>query len=116
MSTLLAAALDYAARGLAVFPCVPGAKEPACRSGFYAATLNPATIRRWWLARRDYNIAIEPGSLPVCGSSTSTVHAGATTAGRAGSRAWPIAVDADLGHEQRLSSVVLLHQPDSVQC
>ena len=61
MSTLLQAALDYAARGLAVFPCVPGAKEPACRSGFYAAALNPATIRRWWLARHDYNIAVRTG-------------------------------------------------------
>jgi hypothetical protein len=61
VSTLLQAALDYAARGLAVFPCVPGAKEPACQRGFYAASLNPATIKRWWLARHDYNIAVRTG-------------------------------------------------------
>src|SRR5262245_32772533 len=57
----LEAALDYAARGLAVFPCAPRAKHPVFPGGFKGATSNPATIRRWWLARRDYNIGIATG-------------------------------------------------------
>ena len=58
---LLAAALDYAAQGVSVFPLWPASKEPACRRGFKDATTNPATIRRWWLARADYNIGIATG-------------------------------------------------------
>lgn len=57
----LTAALDYAARGFAVFPCAPRAKKPASTHGFYNATTNPATIRRWWLACSDYNIGVATG-------------------------------------------------------
>jgi hypothetical protein len=59
--TNLATALDYAARGWAVFPCRPSSKEPATRRGFKDATTNPATVRRWWLALNDYNIGIATG-------------------------------------------------------
>ena len=59
--TTLATALDYAARGWAVFPCWPRTKAPACQRGFHLATTNPATIRRWWLANSDYNVAIATG-------------------------------------------------------
>ena len=58
---LLQAALDYAARGFMVFPLWPRSKEPACKHGFKNATTNPATIRRYWLAQPDYNIAIATG-------------------------------------------------------
>jgi hypothetical protein len=58
---MLAAALDYAAQGYAVFPCRPNAKEPACHRGFHDATTNSARIRRWWLANPSYNIAIATG-------------------------------------------------------
>jgi hypothetical protein len=61
VSTLLQAALDYAARGFMVFPILPTSKAPACRRGFKDATTNPATIRRWWIAQPDYNIAIATG-------------------------------------------------------
>jgi Bifunctional DNA primase/polymerase, N-terminal len=54
-------ALDYATRGWSVFPCKPRTKEPACPRGFYAATTNPATIRRWWFADATYNIGIRTG-------------------------------------------------------
>jgi hypothetical protein len=60
-TTMMAAALDYAARGYAVFPCRPQSKEPATRRGFKDATTNPATIRRYWLANADYNIGIATG-------------------------------------------------------
>src|SRR5262245_58139951 len=54
-------ALQYAAHGLAVFPCRPMSKEPSCKRGFKDATTNPATLRRWWLANDTYNIAIATG-------------------------------------------------------
>ena len=71
MSDLLAAALDYAARGLAVFPCVPRGKTPAIARGFHSATCNPATIRRYW-TDPDRNIAIPTGASSPSGCSTST--------------------------------------------
>ncbi|MCP3464477.1 bifunctional DNA primase/polymerase [Bradyrhizobium sp. CCGUVB23] len=61
MNDLLAAALDYAARRLPVFPIVPRGKTPAVARGFYAATTNPATIRRYW-TDPDRNIGIPTGA------------------------------------------------------
>ena len=61
MSNFLEAALDYARQGRAVFPLIACRKEPATRRGFHDATTNPATIRRWWTARADYNIGIRTG-------------------------------------------------------
>jgi hypothetical protein len=55
------AALDYAARGYAVFPCLPKSKHPAFPRGFKNGTTNPATVRRWWLACPAYNIGIRTG-------------------------------------------------------
>ena len=60
MSDLLATALDYAARGLPVFPCMPRGKTPAVARGFHAATTNPATIRRYW-TDPERNIGIPTG-------------------------------------------------------
>ena len=62
MSSLLAAALDYAAKRLPVFPCVPNGKLPAIARGFYAATTNPETIKRYWRVS-DRNIGIPTGSV-----------------------------------------------------
>ena len=61
MSDLLAAALDYAARGLPVFPLVPAGKAPAVSHGFRSATTNPATIRRFW-TNPECNVAIPTGA------------------------------------------------------
>ena len=62
MSTLLAAALDYAGgNGWSVFPLWPRSKEPACKHGFKNATTNPATIRRYWLAQPEFNIGVATG-------------------------------------------------------
>ena len=54
---LLKAALIYAAAGLAVFPLNPRTKKPATKRGFYDATTNPETIRRFWRVA-DRNIGI----------------------------------------------------------
>ena len=64
MSTaLLQAALNYATRQrLPVFPCLPRGKDPAVARGFYAATTNPETIRRYWRIA-DRNIGIPTGSI-----------------------------------------------------
>ena len=45
-----------------MFPLIACRKEPATRRGFHDATTNPATIRRWWMARPDYNIGIRTGA------------------------------------------------------
>jgi hypothetical protein len=44
MNDLLRAALHYAELGYAVFPCVPGRKEPLTKNGFLDAT-NRTTLR-----------------------------------------------------------------------
>jgi putative DNA primase/helicase len=61
MSKLLAAALNYAARGLPVFPVVPRGKTPAVARGFRAATTIPATIRRFW-TNPSSNVGIPTGA------------------------------------------------------
>jgi hypothetical protein len=57
----LAAALEYAAAGMAVFPCVYRTKKPAIPGGFHSATTNPATIRRWFGGTLPYNLAVRAG-------------------------------------------------------
>ena len=59
---LLKAALIYAAAGLAVFPLNPRTKKPATKRGFYDATTNPETIRRFWRVT-DRNIGIATGAI-----------------------------------------------------
>lgn len=60
MHPLHQAAREYAARGIPVFPCEPGSKQPrAGGHGFHDATTDEATIRQWW-AEKDYNVAFSP--------------------------------------------------------
>lgn len=59
--SMLDIALANAARGWYVFPCLEGEKEPRTRSGFRAATLDRATIKRWW-REHEYNIGIWTGA------------------------------------------------------
>jgi hypothetical protein len=77
MSSLLQAALEYAAMGYAVFPlhnplpdskcscrnpyCKSVGKHPRTRSGVLSATTNTETIRKWWSQWPDANIAIATG-------------------------------------------------------
>lgn len=84
----LAAALDYAARGLPCFPChSPNpvgfgssaigcscrngvecddiGKHPRVSRGFHAATTDPAQIREWWRCWPGANVAIVPAGLLI---------------------------------------------------
>jgi hypothetical protein len=62
MSILHTAALELAEKGLAVFPCQPRGKEPACDTGLRAATTDVERINRWWHAFPDLNIGIATGT------------------------------------------------------
>lgn len=62
---LLAAALDFAAAGRPVFPCRPGAKEPATHHGKDDATTRESLIRDWWRMKPHANVAIATGSPAV---------------------------------------------------
>jgi hypothetical protein len=53
-------ALAYATATLPVFPLVAGGKIPAVARGFYAATTNPETIKRFWRIP-DRNIGLRTG-------------------------------------------------------
>jgi hypothetical protein len=55
------AALQLAQKGLAVFPCQPHGKEPACDTGLHAATTDRERIDRWWHAFPNLNIGIATG-------------------------------------------------------
>ncbi len=59
---LLSAALDYVARGWAVFPCKPRAKVPATIDGFKSATTDADTVREWWRRWPEANVAIRTGA------------------------------------------------------
>jgi len=59
---VLAAALDYVARGWPVFPCKPRAKVPATIDGFKSATTDADTVREWWRRWPDANVAIRTGA------------------------------------------------------
>lgn len=55
------AALEYAEKGLAVFPLKPRMKTPIYKGGFHNATTNPKTIKKWWRKNPDANIGIATG-------------------------------------------------------
>ncbi len=59
---LRAHAIAYAAAGIPVFPCVPGAKTPITAHGFHDATTDPDQIRAWWTATPAANIAMPTGA------------------------------------------------------
>jgi hypothetical protein len=61
MSTILEAALTYAARGWAVHPIRARSKEPASPHGFKDATVDPAQIRAWFEQSPDLNVGIATG-------------------------------------------------------
>lgn len=59
--TVLAAALDYAAKGWPVFPCRADNKRPHLEHGFKDASIDPDTIRAWWRRWPDAMVAAPTG-------------------------------------------------------
>ena len=60
--SLVDAAHDYATRGLAVFPCRVGSKQPATTNGFYNASTDADQIQAWWRTNPSFNVAIACGA------------------------------------------------------
>ena len=60
-SPLHKAALEWAAAGFFVFPCLVGRKEPAYKGGHKNATQDPAQIDAWWTENPNYNVGVSPG-------------------------------------------------------
>lgn len=58
---VLRAALAYAGKGIPVFPCKPGDKEPLTPHGFKDATTDPSKITAWLNRWPDANIGIPTG-------------------------------------------------------
>lgn len=54
------AAINYARRGIPVFPCRPGSKEPATEHGYKDATTDLVQINAWWDTSPDFNPAFCP--------------------------------------------------------
>lgn len=55
------AALDYVARGWAIFPCYPRSKHPATEHGLLDAVTDRAGVDRLW-TRKGYNLAVATGA------------------------------------------------------
>jgi hypothetical protein len=62
LSALGNAAIAYATRGFAVFPCAPHGKVPATtHHGCRDATKDLARITAWWCDNPNYNVAVATG-------------------------------------------------------
>ena len=64
-TSMMQAALRYAALGYPVFPCVSGGKAPATAHGFLDATTDAGQIEAWWTARPLANIGMPTAGLLV---------------------------------------------------
>ena len=63
MNELKEAALHYAEMGLAVFPLEERGKRPITQNGFKDASVDPATVKKWWTVNPKANIGIAMGQM-----------------------------------------------------
>ena len=61
MSTVLDHAIEYARKGMRVFPCDPATKRPYTTHGFKDASTDERQIREWWAQNPDAMIGFHPG-------------------------------------------------------
>jgi len=61
LSSLGNAAIAYATRNLAIFPCLPRRKAPATRYGCRDATKDLAQVAAWWRENPAFNVAVATG-------------------------------------------------------
>ena len=59
---LSAAAREFAAAGVPVFPCAPLGKRPATKHGFHNATTNLDQVEAWWRQSPGANIGVPTGA------------------------------------------------------
>jgi Bifunctional DNA primase/polymerase, N-terminal len=64
-SELYQAAMEYARKGVRVFPCQPD-KTPHVGTGFYAATTDAGKIDKWWTRWPDALIGSSPHDQGLC--------------------------------------------------
>lgn len=62
-TTMLNAAIEYASRGIAVFPLKPKNKVPLTAHGVHEATTNFDQIKKWWSKHPSANIGIACGQV-----------------------------------------------------
>ncbi|MDL9944279.1 bifunctional DNA primase/polymerase [Gordonia sp. ABSL11-1] len=60
MTDLATAAIDYATRGLPIFPLVPRTKRPATAHGKDDATADVDQVDQWWRDNPNANIGLRP--------------------------------------------------------
>src|SRR6516225_7245319 len=58
---MLQTALALIKHGLCVFPCRPRTKWPATAHGCLDASADPGTVKAWWTANPNFNVAIATG-------------------------------------------------------
>lgn len=63
MNELKKSAIEYAKKGLAVFPLIPRDKRPLTANGFKDATTDIAKIEEWWTINPSANIGIATGDV-----------------------------------------------------
>lgn len=59
--TLSAAAREFAAAAVPVFPCLPGGKRPIAEHGLLDATTDPGQVEAWWKQTPTANIGLPTG-------------------------------------------------------
>jgi hypothetical protein len=112
---LATASTMLAARGIPVFPCTPGGKQPLTTHGFYDASADLATVKSWWQRWPDANIGMPTGVASGVDVVDIDVHAGgngfaaferARSAGLADGWAWLVRTPSGGVHAYYLRGLV----------